>query len=150
LQDLGAHLEELNVTIVEVSHPDFKLSVTVKVGSLQSTDSTLGVLEDGVCVLEDRGVAARVETVSRVVAVTSHEDVSSFALFLAVWVDGVGKAGGMVRSGWGDGTVKVTGDSLALPVVIHEVCGELVSPDTIEVVLSLVVVNHQLSVSVAV
>ena len=87
---------------------------------------------------------------SGVVTVTSHKDVSSLTLVLAIRIHSVCEAWGHVRNSERESILEVAGYGVALPSVIHEVFGEFVSVDAGEIVLFLVVVNQKLSVSIAV
>jgi len=88
--------------------------------------------------------------VSRVITVTCNHDVGAFALCLAMGPHSVSEAGRHVWHRPGMNVLELAGERLTSPVVVHWVCRELISPDTIRVVISLVVVDHELAVAVVV
>ena len=84
------------------------------------------------------------------ITIAGDEDVSSFILFLTIGIDSVGETRSHIRNSKRESVLEVGRNSLATPIIIHRISRELVSPDSIGAIVSLVIVDEELSAAIAV
>ena len=150
LGSFGAELEESDIALVVVGHPDLLPAIVVEVRESKAADSALGVVEDSVLVLELGRVAGGVKSVGCMVAISSNEDMRSLMLLVAIRPHRVGKTWSHVWHCQREGVFEISSDRVSGPIIIHRVNWELVSPDAIVFVLCLVIVDEELLLTVAV